>query len=117
MSDDKTTPKPKLTPDIVISANTVDRIAGLMVVLQRSDPVELMELGELFEKLNRIYQSAFGQWIQDRKVIHQLAGEILTELQKIRGPWVVCHLCKPPKRIESKDIKSHDIDIHGAYRG
>ena len=107
---------PELTPDIIISATLIDRIAGLMVILQRSDPVDLLQLGQLLDQVVANYQNSFGQWIADRKAIHQLAGEILTELQKIRGPWVVCHLCNPPQKIESKLARQHDITLHGAYR-
>jgi hypothetical protein len=108
---------PEVTPDITIPSTLIDRIAGLMVILQRSDPVDLLQLGQLLDRLVSSYQSSFGQWIADRKIMHQLAGEILTELQQIRGPWVVCHLCKPPQKIESKLVKQHDINMHGAYRG
>lgn len=113
----ETPEKPEVTPDIIISASLVDRIAGLMVVLQRGDPKDMLQFGQLLERINRSYQEFMGQWLADRKTMFELSKEIQLELQKIRGPWGVCHLCKPPKRIETKDLRQHDISIHGAYKG
>jgi hypothetical protein len=84
-----------LTTDIIVPTSLIDRIAGLMVLLQKASPVDV-----LYEFKN----------------LRTIAADIQQGLQKIRGPWAVCHICKPPKRINMEDMYKHDTEVHNAYR-
>jgi hypothetical protein len=84
-----------LTTDIILPTSLVDRIAGLMVLLQKANPADIL---------------------YDFKNLRTLAGCIQTEIQKVRGPWVICHLCKPPLRLEMEKVYEHDTTIHNAYK-
>ena len=93
MSDDI---KPtELTPDIVISADLVDRIAGFLVMVQKADPT--------------VYLTTLAK-------VREVASSLQSEIQKIRGPWVVCHVCKPPTKVHMDELKEHDVKLHNAWR-
>lgn len=80
---------------ITISGDLVDQIASLLVWLQNEDPSRILtHLAKM------------------REACSNLQGE----LQKIRGPWVVCHICQPSKRIKMEEIYKHDTEVHHAYR-
>jgi len=84
-----------LTTDIVVPTILVDRIAGMMVLLQKANPADIL---------------------YELKGLRKIAGEIQQELQKIRGPWAVCHICKPPLRLRTEELYKHDTEVHNAYR-
>ena len=83
------------TTDIIVPTILIDRIAGMMVLLQKANPVDI-----LYEFKN----------------LQKAAADIQQGLQKIRGPWAVCHICKPPKRINMEEMYKHDTEVHNAYR-
>jgi len=84
-----------LTTDVIMPAVLVDRIAGMMVLLQKANPTDIL---------------------YDLKNLRAIAVDIQQGIQKVRGPWAVCHICKPPKRINMLDIYKHDTEVHNAYR-
>lgn len=87
----------ELTPDIKIPTSLFDRVAGLLVLLTKAEPVEIL---------------------YDIKKLREVSQSILQELQPLRGPWAVCYLCKPAQRIKMSEATQHDIDKHGrVFRG
>lgn len=86
---------PALDPNITISADTIDRMASLLVWLQNEDPSRILT------HLAKMREVCFN---------------LQRELQQIRGPWVVCHICNPAKRMKMEEIYKHDVEVHNAYR-
>lgn len=88
-------PTPALTPDVILPSNLVDRLAALLVWLQNEDPANvLFHLSKMREA----------------------AGKLQAELQQHAGPWVICHLCEPAKRLHMSEVYQHDVEVHNAYR-
>lgn len=106
----------ELTPDIKVSEILLDQLAGLLVTVQRTHPERLLEISRLVGELNSQLVLC-QQLIADQTLVYNTATRLLNEIAKIRGPWAVCYLCKPPKRIKVDEVKQHDIQLHGAYRG
>lgn len=92
---DETLETRELTPEAVISGDLIDRLAGFLVAIQKADPTS---------------------YLVNLPKVREVAATLQGELQKIRGPWVVCHLCKPPLKVHMDELKEHDVKIHNAWR-
>lgn len=99
---------------VALSPSVVDKLAGLLAMLQFRSNFDMMRLGKMVQDMNNEL-ILFSHWITQQRKIIGAARELQTELRKIRGDEGVCYLCSPPLKLTAEEMVKHDKEVHGVW--